>query len=743
MQLSFFFSFFLLVSCGSVAVVAWAGCHRDRDTDHRPRENCTALGFSDVPRGFEPSTEVMLFPNNRFSSLSWSSFQIFTKIYEIDLTGNQVPKVPPSVAPVLPSLSVLRLGSNRLTSLPEGSFSACPALTALYLDNNGLHTLSNHSFSGLSKLEILDLSYNQITKLPELMLRPFPVFETLYLEYNQIKVMPDDWFGPKEEVPYLFLSANPWACNCSLGYFHRYLGDYELNFYVRDGIDINSDADSVVCDSPQWLKQKPIVSLDENDLCPPATEPSPNDPPNPRGDFYRTDISPTLPTTTTPIPTTTAPIPTTTTPIPTTTAPIPTTTAPIRTSATSTEELQTVFHRVVTWSRYQTFTRVITWSDHLGSEVRRGSIPVYFPTVESSTESPAPTTATKRQTVPLTITSTTPKLRVVTTTEATATSAASWPIDEAVRGKFRAGRGAGVFCFWLFAGCVLLCVASAACSLVIFVRLIIWYRRAYRPLSAMLARAGGRGEVVRLLTCSGRKKKEVGKGRGGGGGVVMAVYRSVLFVHREGGDPTEREDGGKGGDPTEREDGGKGGDPTEREDGGKGGDPTGREDGGKGGDPMEREDGGKGGDPTGGKMEEGETREGRWREGRRPNGRGKTEGRKLREDVKDLSKEKEIEGWRDVVEECRVSVGEGGEQRRRGEQTVSRKVYSVILREEREADGGGKEELDWVVGGWEVKRGEGGGEGEEPRSSWGEWLAHYLPSMPWGVTTPPEGDAAL
>lgn len=32
----------------------------------------------------------MLFPANLFSSLSWSSFQMFTEIYEIDLTRNKV-----------------------------------------------------------------------------------------------------------------------------------------------------------------------------------------------------------------------------------------------------------------------------------------------------------------------------------------------------------------------------------------------------------------------------------------------------------------------------------------------------------------------------------------------------------------------------------------------------------------------------------------------------------------------------
>ena len=39
-------------------VAALAGCHGDTDTDGRPRQNCTAAGFSHVPAGLEPSTKV-------------------------------------------------------------------------------------------------------------------------------------------------------------------------------------------------------------------------------------------------------------------------------------------------------------------------------------------------------------------------------------------------------------------------------------------------------------------------------------------------------------------------------------------------------------------------------------------------------------------------------------------------------------------------------------------------------------
>ncbi|XP_078020427.1 uncharacterized protein LOC144459731 [Epinephelus lanceolatus] len=298
-----------LLSSHITKVTAWAGCTRDRDRDYRTRENCTALGFSNVPAGFEPTTKVMLFTNNLFSSLSWSSFQIFTAIYEIDLSGNKIPQVTSSVTPILPTLSVLRLGSNRLTSLSDGSFTACPALTELYLDNNVVDSLSDHTFSGLSKLEILDLSSNRIKVLPELMLHPLPAIEALYLESNKIMVMPDDWFSKKEEVPYLFLSANPWACSCPLGYLRRYLDNYEFNIYTREGPIIQSDAESVVCHSPQCLKNKPVMTLEESDLCPPAPEPNP----------ARDSDKQTIPVhTATVAPTTTPLIPTTVPPVPTT-----------------------------------------------------------------------------------------------------------------------------------------------------------------------------------------------------------------------------------------------------------------------------------------------------------------------------------------------------------------------------------------------------------------------------------------
>lgn len=71
-----------------------------------------------------------------------------------------------------------------------------------------------------------------------------------------------------------------------------------------------------------------------------------------------------------------------------------------------------------------------------------------------------------------------------------------------------------------------------------------------------------------------------------------------------------------------------------------------------------------------------------------------------------LSKEEEIEGWRDVMEECRVSAREEGGCR------AEIKGYSVILRQERE---GGAQEMEWVLGGWDVTPGRGPGGGLDLR----------------------------
>lgn len=255
-------------------------------------------------------------------------------------------------------------------------------------------------------------------------------------------------------------------------------------------------------------------------------------------------------------------------------------------------------------------------------------------------------------------------------------------------------QGAEVLCLWLFIACVLLCVVSAAGIAATVVRLAVWHQRVYKPLKVALANRHRVGEKMRLLMHNGREEREM---TGGVGGAVMALYRSVLFIHREGDQRLEEED------EVRRSDGG-GGEEKARvlvslEPRGGGG--------------LRREE------------KEGSEERGVYR---------KTMYRLV-------SKDKVVAGWRDVTEESWVPADETMRERTQ----VSKKRYSVILREETGEEAQRQQEREWVVGGWEVKGGEVAGERnveEEQRSSWGQWLVQFLPSVPWGVTTPSGGEGS-
>ncbi|XP_077598812.1 uncharacterized protein LOC144213961 [Stigmatopora nigra] len=418
-------------------------CYSDRDKDHRLRLNCTAANLHVLPEDVQPTTEVLLFPGNRFSDLSWESFRILSQLHELDLTANEVSGVSAVTVPLLLHLGVLRLGRNRLTTLPGRAFLACPALTELHLNDNAIQSLDRDAFAGLGVLEVLDLSSNRIRVLPALLLRPLPVIETLYLENNQVSELADDWFNPREDVPYLFLSANPWACACQLVYLNTYLKDFYFNFYVRDGPIKSVDPKSLVCHSPPRFKGRAVHDIQEDDIC------------------GWTTLPPTGPAATTPGPT-----------------------ARVTEWEAGRGDGAVIRHPTPTTSPAPLPTT--TW-------ISTTLTPTLPPTTSPA---PLPTTALDPTTL-------TPRL----TTEPFGTWRPVGTRGEAVSLR----RSPAVFCVWLLAGYACLCVAALGSILLTLVKLAIWYKVAYKPLSSALA--GRRGGAAK----GGRRP----------------VYRSVLFVSRE------------------------------------------------------------------------------------------------------------------------------------------------------------------------------------------------------------------
>ncbi|CAO1394207.1 unnamed protein product, partial [Diamesa hyperborea] len=200
-------------------------------------------------------------------------------------------------------LTYLNLSHNRLESISSSIFQSLGRLTHLILNNNAIKTIHDHSFSNLENLKSLHLQQNQLSQckmyflfktlyeiveidlsnnnLTEFIISNPPFFNLrrLNLSHNnisnliyiqQLHAIPDDITildlrnNSLQTIPYnvmirfesidqLYLSLNPWICDCNsvelVRFFH----------YYRSKI---VDADAMMCSD-----HRPFKLLESKDLC--------------------------------------------------------------------------------------------------------------------------------------------------------------------------------------------------------------------------------------------------------------------------------------------------------------------------------------------------------------------------------------------------------------------------------------------------------------------------------------------
>ncbi|XP_066526805.1 platelet glycoprotein Ib alpha chain [Hoplias malabaricus] len=703
-----------------------SGCHSDRNTDHRPRVSCVGEGLSAVPDGIDLGTQVLDLSQNQFSSLSWTMYERYTHLHELDLSGNHITIIQPS-GPVLGNLKILRLSRNRLVGLGGQVFRSAPALMEIYLDRNHLRTLHDATFSMLPHLEVLDLSRNQIPALPRRLLETISsnALKTFDLEHNRVQHMPDDFFSSKPGLPYVYLSQNPWLCNCPVSYLQSYLEDQGENVYKHvypsevqpmpgDSImkdSIMNDPESVLCSGPPELAGKPIIDLTPDEYCSSSTRSSYT-----ISHFFPKETTPTphiiLPTVTSAdlqSPTQTPSVITSTSsPDITTESSVASDTPAIPTNTMTTAHAPSSSSTASVWTTLESWTVKHFWTEVWTAWINESR--TFIPTI-SETTAPTrwtyPTKLSASTIHPRTskIPSTWAPTRILTakpkSTSTTLSSVTSTAPTTALPGSQQEIGASGCmapWCWWLFAGFFTLCLLSALCSCMIFLWILMTYINLYRPIQR---RVQEEDRAVTLLTFQNKLNISGGGGVGGELGSVaflppekiplenLPVFRSVLFIAK-GDEDREEEEGMREGARDE--------------------------------DKMNNAVTKIELEPAAAAAQEekiGVTM--------RKERVGATDQRDVFRKTlyRVISREEETEGWREVEESW--GLAEGGMTDRR------KTRYSLILREELSSvdrDRG----MEWLVGEWEM-----GGGGLLKEGSWGSLIRKIEGGASLTPPTPEEG----
>ncbi|XP_071408324.1 leucine-rich repeat-containing G-protein coupled receptor 5 isoform X2 [Pithys albifrons albifrons] len=184
-----------------------APCRCEQD-GVRLRADCSDRGLTAVPANLSAFTSYLDLSMNNITKLPSNPVHNLRFLEELRLAGNGLTYIPKGAFAGLFSLKVLMLQNNQLRQVPTEALQNLRSLQSLHLHNNRIYSLGKKCFDGLHSLETLDLNYNSLDEFPTA-IRTLTNLKELGFHSNNIKSIPERAFMGNPSLITIHFYDNP------------------------------------------------------------------------------------------------------------------------------------------------------------------------------------------------------------------------------------------------------------------------------------------------------------------------------------------------------------------------------------------------------------------------------------------------------------------------------------------------------------------------------------------------------
>lgn len=164
--------------------------------------------------------------NNRIEAIGKNSFKYQEALEDLNLRRNRIWAIQVEAFNQMNKLSVLNLGHNSISHLPNQLFSGLDQLRIMYLQANKIDKI-NCSFNELVHLKKLHLNNNGITHITHNAFSALKQLQVLQLNKNNLTSLPSHLFLRMPKLKDVYLSYNPWSCDCSMAWIANWMVTYQ------------------------------------------------------------------------------------------------------------------------------------------------------------------------------------------------------------------------------------------------------------------------------------------------------------------------------------------------------------------------------------------------------------------------------------------------------------------------------------------------------------------------------------